>query len=185
MFVMIKNIFKKIFLRIRGEVDTATLVLRGMKVGANFHRMQGVLIDPGHCFLIKIGNNVTLGPRSYLLAHDASLQHPLGMTKIGLINIGNNVFVGADSIILPGVTIADNVIIGVNSVITKDIPEGSVVAGNPAKIISSYDEYVDKHKKMMSESNIFDESYKMKSINEAKKQLMIASLRDHKIGYIK
>lgn len=121
MFVMIKNIFKKIFLRIRGEVDTATLVLRGMKVGANFHRMQGVLIDPGHCFLIKIGNNVTLGPRSYLLAHDASLQHPLGMTKIGLINIGNNVFVGADSIILPGVTIADNVIIGVNSVITKDM----------------------------------------------------------------
>lgn len=43
-------------------------------MGDNFHAQEGVIIDPGHCWLIEIGNNVTLAPRVHILAHDASTK---------------------------------------------------------------------------------------------------------------
>lgn len=58
------------------------------------------------------------------------------------VKIGSNVFVGAGSIILPGVTIGDRVVIGAGSVVTKDIPDNSVAVGNPAKVICSHDRYM-------------------------------------------
>lgn len=71
-----------------------------------------------------------------------STTHPLDAEQrknwktIGAkINIGNNVWIGAGAIVLPGVTISDNSIIGAGSVVTKDVPRNCVVAGNPAKII--------------------------------------------------
>lgn len=60
------------------------------------------------------------------------------------IVIGNNVMIGADSIILPGVTIGNNVIVGAGSVVTKNIDDGVVVAGNPAKVIGSFDKIAEK-----------------------------------------
>ena len=62
------------------------------------------------------------------------------------IVVGNNVMIGADTIIMPGVTIGDNVIIAAGSVISKDIPSGSVVGG-PAKVIGSFDELAEKRYK--------------------------------------
>ena len=70
-----------------------------------------------------------------LIAHDASMKRHLGYTLIGKITIGNKVFIGAGSIILPGATIGDNSVIAAGSVVTKDVPENVVVGGNPAKII--------------------------------------------------
>ena len=61
------------------------------------------------------------------------------------VKIGNNCFIGAKAIILPGVSIGDNVIVGAGSVVTKNIPSNVVVAGNPAKIIMSIDEFTQKH----------------------------------------
>src|SRR5690606_26385380 len=66
------------------------------------------------------------------------------MDTFGKIVIGNNVYVGNNSLILPGVIIGNNVIVGAGSVVTKSIPEGSVVAGNPAKIIGTLDEVEEK-----------------------------------------
>jgi len=62
----------------------------------------------------------------------------------GKIKVGNNVYVGQDSIILPGVTIEDNVIIGAGSVVTKSVPSGHIVAGNPARIVSTIEDYKKK-----------------------------------------
>ena len=59
----------------------------------------------------------------------------------GEINIGDNVFIGSNSTILYDVTIGDNVIIGAGSLVNKDIPNGSVAAGVPARVIGSFDEY--------------------------------------------
>ena len=83
---------------------------------------------------------------SRLLTHDASTKKFIGYTKIGRIIIGDNVFIGSGSIILPGVTIGNNVIIGAGSVIRTDIPDNSVVTGNPATIICSTSEYMDRNK---------------------------------------
>lgn len=94
--------------------------------------MHDTIIDPSHCWHIKIGDNVTLAPRVHILAHDTSTKHFLGYTRIGNVVIGNNVFIGADSVILPGVTIGDNVVVGANSTVSRDVPSNVVVAGSPA-----------------------------------------------------
>ena len=123
---------KEILYRIRGEFTTEKLISMGMKVGKNFKRLNGVILDPSHCWLIEIGDNVTMAPNVHVLCHDASTKQFLGYTKIGRVNIGNNVFIGAETVILPGVNIGNNVVIGANSTVTKDIPDGVVVAGSPA-----------------------------------------------------
>ena len=69
----------------------------GMKVGKDFNRLAGVILDPSHCWLIDIGDNVTIAPRVHVLCHDASTKGFLGYTKIGRVNIGSNVFIGADT----------------------------------------------------------------------------------------
>ena len=65
----------------------------------------------------------------------------------GIIKIGNNVFIGVNSIVLRNVTIGDNCIIGVGSVVCSSIPANSVAAGNPCKVIMSLDEFCEKRKK--------------------------------------
>lgn len=167
---MIKGIIKKLIYRIRGEYTIDQLRKMGLTVGENFNPQLGFELDPSHCWLIEIGEDVTFGPHVQVLAHDASMYHHLGYTRIGKVVIGNNVFVGAGSIILPNVKIGDNVIIGAGSIVTQDIPENVVCAGNPAKILDSVDNFIAKHKKCMNESPVYDESYTLrKKITNAKK----------------
>ena len=75
-----------------------------------------------------------------------------GYTKVGKVIIGNNVYIGADAIVLPGVRIGNNVIIGAGAVISKDVEDNSVMAGNPARKISTYDEFVSKYEKLVAVS---------------------------------
>lgn len=63
---------------------------------------------------------------------------------IGCIKIGDNVFVGSQTIVLGNVSIGSNVIVGASSLVNKDIPDNSVVGGVPAKIIGSFDDFVIK-----------------------------------------
>lgn len=65
----------------------------------------------------------------------------------GKVKIGNNVWFGMNCTVLKGVTIGDNCIIGIGSIVTKDIPANSVAIGNPAKVVCSLDEYFEKRKK--------------------------------------
>lgn len=118
----LKKLFMYLLYRGRGDYTTDQLIKRGMKVGRNFGRLNGVILDPAHCWLISIGDDVTMAPRVHVLAHDASTKKYLNYTKIGRVNIGDRVFIGADTVILPNVTIGNDVIIGANSVVTKDIP---------------------------------------------------------------
>ena len=120
---------------IRGEVSTSFLIKRGLKVGKNFSRQGGVRIDTSYCFLIEIGDNVILAPNVTILAHDASLKNVLGVSQIGRVTIGNNVFVGAGSTILQNVKIGDNVIIGAGCIVSKDIPSNNVVMIDAAKLV--------------------------------------------------
>ncbi len=64
------------------------------------------------------------------------------MVRIAKVSIGDRVFIGAGSIVLPGVRIGDDVIIGAGSVVTRDIADGALVAGNPATVIGTTDEYL-------------------------------------------
>ena len=175
---------KEFVYRLRGEYTTEKLISMGMKVGSNFGRLNQVILDPSHCHLIKIGDDVTMAPRVHVLCHDASTKQHLGFTKIGRVNIGNRVFIGAQSVILPGVNIGDDVIVGAASVVTHDIPEGMVVAGNPAKVICTTKEYLERHKNQMKDAPIYDESYTLRgNVTMEKRQQQVEEL-EGKIGYI-
>lgn len=178
------NFIKEILYRIRGEYTTEKLISMGMKVGKNFGRLNGVILDPSHCWLIEIGNNVTLAPRVHILCHDASTKQFLNYTKIGKVKIGDNVFIGAESVVLPNVKIGSNVIIGANSTVTKNIPDNVVAAGNPAKVICSLDEYLEKHKDNMNKGPVYGEDYTLRgNLTDDKKLQMIREL-DERIGYV-
>ena len=179
------NLIQTFIRTIRGEISTKKLIKNGLKVGKNFNRQGHCIIDPPHCWLIEIGNNVTLATGVYILAHDASMKKKLNYAKIGKVIIGDNVFVGAYSIILPNVSIGNNVIIGCGSVITKDIPDNYVVAGNPGRIISTYEEYIKKQKKSMSEFPLFGEEFTTRGgISKEQKEEMKEKLQDG-IGFVK
>ncbi|WP_195986763.1 DapH/DapD/GlmU-related protein [Clostridium sp. D53t1_180928_C8] len=104
--------------------------------------MDGAILDYGVCNLITIGDNVTIAPHPYLLSHDASTKRNLGYTKIGLINVEDNVFIGVRALIMLGVTIGENSIVVAGVVVTKNVPRNVVVAGNPAKVLMSKEEYI-------------------------------------------
>lgn len=154
---------KELFYRIRGEYTTEKLISMGMKVGNDFSRLNNVILDPSHCWLIEIGDKVTLAPRVHVLCHDASTKTFLNYTKIGRVTIGNRVFIGAESVILPGVTIGDDVVIGANSTVTHDIPSNSVAVGSPARVISSLEDYLKKEQNRIMSSPVFDESYTLRN----------------------
>lgn len=178
------GILKEFVYRLRGEYTTEKLIKMGLKVGENFGRLNGVILDPSHCWLITIGNNVTMAPRVHVLAHDASTKIFLGYTKIGRVNIGNNVFIGAESVILPNVNIGNNVVIGANSIVTKDVPSNSVYAGNPARYICSIDEFIKKNKDRMAYGPLYGEEYTLrKNVDNYKKKKMYKEL-EHKNGFI-
>ncbi len=131
---------------------------RGLKIGKNVNIEAGCSIDPSFPWLVSIGDNVTIAPNVCILAHDASMKYSNGKTKLGVVEIGNNVFIGTKSTVFPGVTIGDNVIIGAGSVVTKSIPSGSVACGMPAKIINTYEQYGQKMSELISVGLNYDRS---------------------------
>ena len=175
---MLRKTVKYLRWKLKGEVPVEHLIQMGLKVGKNFNKQQECIIDYCHCWLISIGDNVTLAPRVHILAHDASTKYHLNYAKIGLVTIGNNVFIGANTTVLPNVTIGDNVIIGAGSVVSKDIPSNSVAAGNPAKVICSTDEYIEKNKNLMASAPTFNEDWTTrKNISDEMKKQMVDSLK--------
>lgn len=171
--------------RLRGEMSTEKLIEQGMKVGRNFERLNNVLIDDSHAWLIEIGDDVTLAPRVHILAHDASTKKFLGYTKIGRVTIGNNVFVGAETVILPGVTIGNHVVIGANSTVTHDIPDNTVVAGSPARVLCSLEAYLEKEKARMQTNPVYGEEYTLRGNISKELRLKQKEALREKIGYVK
>jgi len=156
---------------------------KGLKLGNNVDIIGPFFIDPSHCYLISIGNNCTLCPNVRLIAHDASTKKILGYTKIGKIDIKENCFIGDSVIILPGVTIGPNSIVGAGAVVTKNVPPGTIVAGNPAKVISSIEEYIKKIEALSRTKKIFNEHYHINKLDDKKRLEIIKSI-GNSIGFI-
>nr|WP_281504361.1 DapH/DapD/GlmU-related protein [Streptococcus uberis] len=94
------------------------------------------------------------------------------MVIYGEIKVGNNVFIGNNSMILPGVTIGNNVIIGAGSVVTKSIDDNKIAAGNPCKVVSDIESYILKYDKFSIETIGLSSKEKFELIKE-KKELFI------------
>ncbi|TKJ91434.1 maltose acetyltransferase [Paenibacillus sp. CFBP13512] len=105
-------------------------------IGNNFYaNYDCIIIDVAK---VKIGNNVFFGPRVgvYTAGHPIDPDVRNTLLEFGKeITIGNDVWIGANAVINPGVTIGNNVIIGSGSVVTKDIPDNVIAVGNPCKVL--------------------------------------------------
>ena len=117
-------------------------------------------IVPLHSELISFHDNIEVASGVKFVVHDAihgvlnfkyhgTKNNPEFPEKIDCIEIMDNVFIGTGTIVLGGVRIGPNVVIGANSLINSDIPEGTVCAGSPARVIGRFDELVKKRKEVV------------------------------------
>ncbi len=104
-------------------------------------------------YLISLGNHVRINSGVNFVTHDGGVwvlrwvgdDTLKDIDLFGKIKVGNNVHIGTNAIIMPGVEIGSNVIIGCGAIVTKNIPDNSVAVGVPAKVIETIDEYKEKH----------------------------------------
>lgn len=146
-----KYMLKKMLYKITGKKDkvlsltTRYLREQGAKIGEHVRFTSDISIPEP--YLVEIGDKVTFSFGVSIITHDNSVGKVIEEVTdaFGRVKIGNKCFIGAGVIILPGVEIGDNVIVGSGSVVTRSFKEGNVViAGNPAKIICSVEEYIEK-----------------------------------------
>ena len=159
----IRVLLRKIYYMVKGQPLTDKEISEriiskirqgGGSVGENVD-IIGSSIDMGEPYLISIGNDVTITGVK-ILTHDASLKKKIGYSKTGKVHIGNNVFIGWGSIILPNTVIGNNVVIGAGTVVAKNIPDNVVVVGNPCRILCTYDEYLSKITDDMKHKPVID-----------------------------
>ena len=119
--------------------------MRGVKIGKNCHMSPYVQIDLLYPDQITIENNVSIGTNSLIFAHsnmpaNMELKKHAYPRKIKPIHIKSGAVIGPGTIITAGVTIGENAMTAVGSVITQDVPDSCVAAGNPARVIKKIDE---------------------------------------------
>ncbi len=178
--VIIRSLlFKLINFICYGDLPTSYYLQKGMIIGNNFHRQTGTKFDPSHCWLISIGNDVTIANNVQILAHDDSPRFFSDYGKLGKVRIGDNSFIGARTIILPNVTIGENVIIGAGSVVVKDIPPNTIAVGNPARIHCSIDDYLAKcTREMQVKDKVFGKEYCNRNLSKEQKEELISACKD-------
>ena len=154
------NILRLIFLKIREKYVRSSsnryisfLRNTGVTIGKNV-----VFLSPATCSidvtrpsLVEIGDDCFFNRGFTLLTHDwvsrvSRNAFSVFLPSSGKVKIGNNVSFGFNVTVLKGVTIGDNVFVGLGSIVTKDIPSNSIVAGVPAKVICSLDDYIERKK---------------------------------------
>jgi acetyltransferase-like isoleucine patch superfamily enzyme len=128
------------------EINAQKLRMKGIDIGEGTWIFSNAHVDRTKGAEVHIGKKCILTGCS-ILAHDASLHLAYGIPpRFAPVHIGNNCFIGWKSVVLPGVRIGDDCVIGSGAVVTKDIPSGSIAAGNPAKVIGRTKDLIEKRK---------------------------------------
>ena len=124
-------------------------VENGLHVGKGVSVMDGVSFG-SEPYLITLEDHVRISFDVSFITHDGGtwafrdMPEYADVIKYGKIRVGERTFIGARSVIMPGVTIGKRCVIGTGSVVTKDVPDGTVVVGIPAKIVMTTEEYAQK-----------------------------------------
>ena len=158
---------KKFNLSIDSQTLIDYLVFKGITIGKGtiFHDPENIFVDIQRPWMVSIGEYCKITRGVIVLAHDYSrsvlrrkYNEIIGECKKTII--GNNVFIGMNSIILMGTQIGDNCIIGAGSVVSGKFEDNVVIAGNPAKVICTLDQYYARRKsKYIEEAKLYVREY--------------------------
>lgn len=125
---------------------------QGLVVGSSCEILNGYDFRP-ESYLIEIGDNVRITDGVRITTHDGGMWILRNLypefkqaDKFSRVKIGNNCHIGMNALIMPGITIGDNFIIGAGAIVTHDIPSGSIAVGIPARVIETVEEYIEKNK---------------------------------------
>lgn len=163
----IKNLLIKLFY-MNNPIKIAKKI--GVQIGSDCRILDDSFsVFGSEPYLISLGNHVSISSGVRFITHNGALwvfrnETTPHLNEYKRISVGNNVFIGMNSIVMPGVIIGDNVIIGANSVVTKNVDSNCVVCGSPARKISSISEYEEK---------VFSNSLLTKPINSKNKKKRI------------
>lgn len=127
-FLSMKNWLYRTFLR--------------MDIGKHTSFALMVMLDVMYPEKISVGRNTVIGYNTTILAHEYLIKE----YRLGAVHIGDEVMIGANSTILPGISIGNGAIISAGTLVHKDVPEGAFVGGNPMKIIYSKEELAERWK---------------------------------------
>jgi len=108
----------------------------GTSIGKDVHIGPGVILDWAFGHLITIDDEATIVSSTRVLCHDAASNRRIGVTSRAPVALGKRAYIGADALIMPGVSIGDDAVVAAGAVVTRDVPAGAVVAGIPASTIS-------------------------------------------------
>lgn len=153
MFTKIINNLNKFYsMKIKGksinEINNERYRKAGITIGENCIFCSPLPVWRDSC-LLSFGDNVLVSGNVTFLMYDAAptmVSKGMGTDILGRVNIGSNVFIGAQSIIMPGVSLADYTVVGAGSVVTHSVDKpGYIIAGNPARVICTVDEYQKKN----------------------------------------
>ena len=124
--IKLLSIYRRIFWSLERQARYAGVALgKGNFIASEFWSTEG--------YLITVGNH-------------CQITHGVKVLTHGRVVIGDYVYLGSNSLIMPGVTIGDNVLVAAGSVVTKSIPSGLVVGGNPARVICTIEQYIERNK---------------------------------------
>lgn len=151
----------------------------GMHIGAGVNLPMSTWIDTSHAFLISIGDHCGFGPECLILAHDAQMDEYLDAARIGRVVIHESCHIGARCVILPGVEIGPRTIVGAGSVITRPLPAETVCAGNPARVLCTLAEYLEKHRERLGRLPAFAyDEYDIRALTPERRAEMVAAVSE-------
>lgn len=168
---MLKKLANKIYRYLLSPEKYARKI--GVKIGDN-NFIPDKNIWSSEPYLITIGNNcqITMGVRLFTHGGGQVIRQSIpDFDAFGKITIGDFVYIGNNSLVMPGVSIGEYSIVAAGSVVTKSVPPRTVVAGNPAKIICSINDYMSR--------NICHNTH-TKGLNREKKKNILLSLPEEK-----
>jgi len=168
---------------LKGPPPLEIAIQRGMKVGVNVSVQSDVVFDMSLAWLIEIGDDVTIAPGAYLLAHDASTKRALGYTRIGRVTVGRGAFVGARALLMPGVTVGERAIVAAGAIVVDDVPEGAIVAGNPARVVGEVDEYLERRRRELADAPRWGAAAGTWPLSAAAREQQRATLAD-RFGFV-
>jgi acetyltransferase-like isoleucine patch superfamily enzyme len=142
--------FKRLIEKLLKYMEPKVDLYQGLNIGPGTHwsiaNLDGIAPQ-----LITIGRDCMITPRAMILTHDASFFIHTKRYRFAPVKIGDRVFIGYGAIIMPGVTIGENSIVGAGAVVTRDVPGNTVVTGVPATVLCSTSELMARERQDLFE----------------------------------